>query len=609
MGTSGNMSTSNTYVKYTITINQNSQSTANNTSNVSVSVRFFRTNTGYETYGSGTVYCKINGTTYSASVSPSQKITNSGIVLYSQTLNIGHNNDGTKTLTASAWISLNTPLTSSEQSYSQKLSTIPRAATFSSADNFNDTANPKIYFNNPGGFKLQLKMEAGGNTSLIVRDNLYPSSPYTFSLSTAERNLLRSLTPNSNTLPVRFTVGTYLSSTAGNWSYGDRTMTITSANPSFTSSQLTYKDSNSSIVNITGNNQLIVRNKSNLQFTFTSATAQKYATISKYQTIFNGTTTDRSSAGTYSLGTVNSAQNLTLQVKAIDSRGNSTTISKTVTILDWVPPVINSSAVRVNNYENQTNLLANVQISRVNGINILEQLQYRVKKTSSSTWGSWINFSNNTQTKINLDNLYAWDLQIKAVDKFGSNTHDTVVPKGMPIAFFDTQKLSVGINCFPSKSSSLEVNGKTIFDMIYPVGSIYMSINSTSPATLFGGSWSRWGNGKMPIGVLEGDSDYGSPNVQGGNRHHRHEWRIGMHFWYGTAVGENNGSGTGAYYDGESRYDGWARSLANITTNINTGLNTGANSSSPNGKYSIGRTATNNYLQSFITCYMWRRTA
>lgn len=28
-------------------------------------------------------------------------------------------------------------------------------------------------------------------------------------------------------------------------------------------------------------------------------------------------------------------------------------------------------------------------------------------------------------------------------------------------------------------------------DTIYPVGSIYMSMNSTSPATLFGGSWTK----------------------------------------------------------------------------------------------------------------------
>ena len=102
MSTSGNMSTSNQYVKYTISINQNSQNVSNNYSNVTVTVRFFRTNSGYTTYGSGTCYCKINGTTYSSTVSSSQKITDSGINLFSKTLDIYHNNDGTKTLTCSA---------------------------------------------------------------------------------------------------------------------------------------------------------------------------------------------------------------------------------------------------------------------------------------------------------------------------------------------------------------------------------------------------------------------------------------------------------------------------------------------------------------------------
>lgn len=30
-----------------------------------------------------------------------------------------------------------------------------------------------------------------------------------------------------------------------------------------------------------------------------------------------------------------------------------------------------------------------------------------------------------------------------------------------------------------------------LIDLVYPVGSIYMSVNSTSPATLFGGTWSQ----------------------------------------------------------------------------------------------------------------------
>ena len=46
MATSGTFSTSNTHVKYNITINQNWQSIEGNYSNVTVSVRFWRDNVG-----------------------------------------------------------------------------------------------------------------------------------------------------------------------------------------------------------------------------------------------------------------------------------------------------------------------------------------------------------------------------------------------------------------------------------------------------------------------------------------------------------------------------------------------------------------------------------
>ena len=128
MATSSEFKTSNTYVKYKITVTEGTPNTTDNSSPVTVSVKFYRTNTGYSTYGTGTVYCKINGTKYSATVSSSQKITNSGIVLFEKTVTIPHDSDGGKTLNVSAWISLNTPLSSSEQGFSVTLTTIARAS-------------------------------------------------------------------------------------------------------------------------------------------------------------------------------------------------------------------------------------------------------------------------------------------------------------------------------------------------------------------------------------------------------------------------------------------------------------------------------------------------
>lgn len=38
----------------------------------------------------------------------------------------------------------------------------------------------------------------------------------------------------------------------------------------------------------------------------------------------------------------------------------------------------------------------------------------------------------------------------------------------------------------------LKVGSKTLLDLTYPVGSIYMSVNETNPATLFGGGGSHY---------------------------------------------------------------------------------------------------------------------
>ena len=60
-----------------------------------------------------------------------------------------------------------------------------------------------------------------------------------------------------------------------------------------------------------------------------------------------------------------------------------------------------------------------------------------------------------------------------------------------------------------------------LLDLIYPVGSIYMSVNDTNPATFLGGTWVRWGQGRVPVGVNENDSDFETPEKEDGEKKHR----------------------------------------------------------------------------------------
>ena len=116
-------------------------------------------------------------------------------------------------------------------------------------------------------------------------------------------------------------------------------------------------------------------------------------------------------------------------------------------------------------------------------------IKYRTKKVANSTFSTYTTIHNNTDENFTADNEYEWNVQVNVADKLGSTTYNLLLPRGIPIAYVDTKKNSFGVNCFPKNEKSLEINGKTVFDMVYPVGSVYVSVNSTSPATLFGGTW------------------------------------------------------------------------------------------------------------------------
>lgn len=161
MATSGAFTTSNKYINYRIEVTQNWQDTANNYSNVTVKVFVYRTNTGYTTYGSGTLYCGIDGTSYSQGITSSQKITNSGIYLFERTVNIYHNGDGTKSIWVSAYIS-HERVTSSDQGFTVTLDTIPRRSTI--------TGISGDWFGDPMTVTIDRK-SSSFNTDVYVRAN------------------------------------------------------------------------------------------------------------------------------------------------------------------------------------------------------------------------------------------------------------------------------------------------------------------------------------------------------------------------------------------------------------------------------------------------------
>lgn len=123
--------TSNKYIKYRIEFYTNWVDVANNCTNINVKVFIHRTNTGYTTSGSGTCYCRINGTTYTQSITSSDKITNNGIYLFNRDVTIYHNADGNVSFDIIAQFD-HSQFTSNGQGINVSLATIPRRSTIAS---------------------------------------------------------------------------------------------------------------------------------------------------------------------------------------------------------------------------------------------------------------------------------------------------------------------------------------------------------------------------------------------------------------------------------------------------------------------------------------------
>ena len=73
-------------------------------------------------------------------------------------------------------------------------------------------------------------------------------------------------------------------------------------------------------------------------------------------------------------------------------------------------------------------------------------------------------------------------------------------------------------------------------NLIYPIGSVYMSIDSKNPSKIFGGTWERI-KGKMLLGVDENDTDFSASGKTGGTKEHRHLEGI---FAYNGKLGVSN---------------------------------------------------------------------
>lgn len=119
----------------------------------------------------------------------------------------------------------------------------------------------------------------------------------------------------------------------------------------------------------------------------------------------------------------------------------------------------------------------------------------------------------------------------------------------------------------------------------YPIGAVYISIDNTNPAELFGGTWESFATGRTLVGVDSNQTEFDEVEKTGGEKTHAlTKSEMPAHTHNITA------GGSGSI---------WCLSVVQAGSGQQVG---GYTSSEGSG-------APHNNLQPYITTYMWKRTA
>lgn len=268
---------------------------------------------------------------------------------------------------------------------------------------------------------------------------------------------------------------------------------------------------------------LCVKGQTTLSYSV-QATPSAGASVSRCRFTFGAA----SAEGLTGTAEVTAAGTLTPGVTVWDSRDRSAVFyGQPITAYDYYLPVLRSAfAWRCDESgeedEEGTYLRcqAQAECAALDGRNAVT-MTVRFRPVGGS-WSGAISLPNNTETQIaqGLDGSVSYEVEITARDSLGSCRTVTVTSSTARVtlhlrqggggAAFGKYAQSDALECAWDASfdgdmsvagdvsvggelqtQALTVGGKSLVDTVYPVGSIYMTLSSTAPSVLFGGTWQR----------------------------------------------------------------------------------------------------------------------
>lgn len=156
----------------------------------------------------------------------------------------------------------------------------------------------------------------------------------------------------------------------------------------------------------------------------------------------------------------------------------------------------------------------------------------------------------------------------------------------------DTEPTDSSVKCWISPSGKIDLS--SLWDQIYPVGSIYITANATNPSVLFGGTWEQ-----IKDRFLLACGDTYSNGSTGGSATHTHT--TGNHTLTIDEMPSHNHPGILGY---TNQSNGWFARLYLGTegTKIENEGKTGGGQ-----PHNHGNTGSSNNMPPYLAVYMWKR--
>lgn len=266
---------------------------------------------------------------------------------------------------------------------------------------------------------------------------------------------------------------------------------------------------------LSGNTSTIISGVSNVQIHLSAAPTPGAYTKDKWCQNLPNYYSDRQGTTQTFIGHNNGV----FRFGATDTRNRSTVKTITLAAVDYKSPTISIDGIEIN-----TSGVATIDISGTwfkgsfgkvsNDITV----SYRYKSNSSSSWGSWTTIPNVTKnndgtfsvtvTKNGLSYTETYNFEARVQDAINTVSSKEYIAKSLPVFDWssDDFNFNVPVSVLPPTDSNnpttkqyvdnlvnpLAEKFASIIDIVYPVGSIYMSVNAADPSKLFSGtSWEK----------------------------------------------------------------------------------------------------------------------